>query len=165
MITNASYGLLTHPEQLAMARSGAVSWSAVVEEAIRWNGAVNHFPMRYPMQDIDIDGIRIRRGEAILASFGSAGRDPMHHGHDADVFDARRRQAGHLGFGYGPHFCLGVHVARMQLEVALSALFERFPELRLAVSDPAQWQPVPVASFVSNSIESLPVVLGPQRCR
>jgi cytochrome P450 len=158
VIVNASHALLTHPEQLAIVRSAERPWSAVVEETMRWNGAVNQFPMRYPLEDIEIGGVAIKKGEAILSSFGSAGRDPAHHGHDADKFDIRRDQAGHLGFGHGPHFCIGIHLARLQLETALSALFTRFPNITLMTPD---WKPTPVSSFVSNSIESLPVLLGP----
>ncbi|MDX3386192.1 cytochrome P450 [Streptomyces niveiscabiei] len=159
VLVNACHALLTHPEQLAAARAGEVPWSAVVEETMRWNGAVNQFPMRYPVEDVVVGGETIRRGEAVLASFGSAGRDPEHHGADADRFDVRRRQAGHLGFGHGPHFCVGVHLARLQLETALAGFFTRFPGVRPA--PPGTWTVRPVPSFVSNSIEELPLLLGP----
>jgi 2-hydroxy-5-methyl-1-naphthoate 7-hydroxylase len=155
VIVNTCHALLTHPRQLALVRSGEVEWDAVIEETMRWNGAVNQFPMRYPLEDIGIDDIVLRRGDAILASFGSAGRDPAHHGLDADAFDIRRTQAGHLGFGYGPHFCVGIHLARLQLKTALSRFFTRFPEVRLAEENVS-----PVPSFVSNSLERLPVLLG-----
>ncbi|MEV5485806.1 MULTISPECIES: cytochrome P450 family protein [Streptomyces] len=161
VIVNASYALFTHPEQLALVRSGQWPWGAVVEETMRWNGAVNQFPMRYPLEDIEIDGTMIKKGEAILSSFGSAGRDPAQHGHDADEFDIRRRQAGHLGFGHGPHFCVGVHLARLQLETALAGFFSRFPKASLATPEQQEWKPTPVPSFVSNSLECLPVLLGP----
>ncbi|MEU4674611.1 cytochrome P450 [Amycolatopsis sp. NPDC023774] len=156
VIVNACHALLTHPRQLALVRSGEAEWDAVVEETMRWNGAVNQFPMRYPLEDIEMDDVVMRRGDAILASFGSAGRDPAHHGPDADEFDVRRAQAGHLGFGHGPHFCVGIHLARLQLETALSRFFARFPEVRITEQDVA-----PVPSFVSNSLERLPVLLGP----
>jgi cytochrome P450 len=159
VIVNASHALLTHPEQRAAVMSDEQPWSAVIEETLRWNGAVNQFPMRYPVEDIEIDGVRIGKGEPILAAFGSAGRDPAHHGPDADTFDIRRRQAGHLAFGHGPHFCLGVHLARLQLETALSGFFTRFPEASLVA--PPAWHPTPVPSFVSNSLADLQVLLGP----
>jgi cytochrome P450 len=160
VIVNASYALLTHPEQLALVQSGEQPWSAAVEETMRWNGAVNQFPMRFPLEDLEIGGVLIRKGEAILASFGSAGRDPAHHGASADEFDIRRHQDGHLGFGHGPHFCVGIHLARLQLETALSGFFTRFPEVSLATQGQEGWKPTPVPSFVSNSIEYLPVLLG-----
>jgi 2-hydroxy-5-methyl-1-naphthoate 7-hydroxylase len=161
VIVNAAYALLTHPEQLELVLTGQQPWSAVVDETMRWNGAVNQFPMRYPLEDIEVGGVPIKKGEAILASFGSANRDPAHYGPDADRFDIRRRQAGHLGFGHGPHFCVGFHLARLQLETALSGLFTRFPRISLATSDQGNWDPTPVPSFISNSIEYLPVLLGP----
>jgi cytochrome P450 len=155
VIVNACHALLSHPRQLALVRSGEVGWDAVVEETMRWNGAVNQFPMRYPLEDIEFGDVVLRRGDAILASFGSAGRDPQHHGLDADTFDLRRTRAGHLGFGYGPHFCVGIHLARLQLETALSRFFTRFHDVRLTEENIS-----PVPSFVSNSLERLPVLLG-----
>jgi cytochrome P450/pimeloyl-ACP methyl ester carboxylesterase len=163
VIVNATHALLTHPEQLAAVRRGEHRWSAVVEETMRWNGAVNQFPMRYPLEDIEIGGVIIKKGEAVLSSFGSAGRDPGHHGADAHEFRIGRAQAGHLGFGHGPHFCVGVHLARLQLEIALSSLFARFPEISPASAGTNNWKLTPVPSFVSNSVAHLPVVLGQPR--
>jgi 2-hydroxy-5-methyl-1-naphthoate 7-hydroxylase len=157
LITNAIRALATHPGQLALVRSGAVPWSAAVEETLRWDAPVNQFPMRYALEDIEVGGVVIRKGEAILASYGSAGRDPAAHGADAGRFDVTREQATrHLAFSHGPHFCLGAPLARMEAEIALEALFGRFPGLRLAE---APEQLVPLPSLISNGTRTLPVLL------
>ncbi|MFF3943805.1 cytochrome P450 [Streptomyces sp. NPDC001902] len=81
-------------------------------------------------------------------------RDPERHGPDADRFDVTRPAGRHLTFGYGPHHCLGAAPARLEAEIALPALFARFPALRAAV---ARGEPEPLRSMVSNSVQVFPV--------
>ncbi|WP_149182688.1 cytochrome P450 [Streptomyces sp. TRM49041] len=157
LITNAVRALLTRPDQLAAVTGGHQSWAAVVEETLRWDSPVGHFPLRYATDDIRIGDVVIPRGEAILASYAAAGRDPHHHGPTADEFDVTRPPARHLSFGHGPHYCIGAALARLEAEVALPALFDRFP--RLALTTPPE-ELVPLPSFVSNSVQTLPVTLG-----
>ncbi|WP_407915798.1 cytochrome P450 [Kitasatospora sp. NE20-6] len=152
LITNAVRALLAHPEQLELVRNGQVTWSAVVEETLRYDSPVGQFPLRYAVEDIAVGDVVIRRGEALLASYASAGRDTGHFA-DADRFDVTRHAGRHLSFGHGPHFCLGAGLARMEAETALSGLFGRYPTLA-AADGPA---PEPIASFVSNSVRTLPV--------
>lgn len=160
LLDQAITALLTHPEQLAAAQSGAVAWSAVVEEALRFEAPVAHVPMRYAVEDIALPhGQVIRRGEAILASYAAAGRDPDVHGPTADAFDVRRTDKTHLAFGHGVHVCLGAALARLEGEIALRRLFTRFPRLTLAVPA-AELRPTP--SFISNGHRELPVLLGPE---
>lgn len=157
LIVNGVRALLTHPDQLELARAGGDEvWARVVEETLRWDAPIGNFPARYPFEDIEIAGVRIAKGEAILAPYSGVGRDPAHHGPDADRFDITRPAVKHLAFGGGPHICLGAHLARLEAQVALPALFERYPNLRLA-ADAATLPPVP--SFFSNSAALLPVHL------
>lgn len=156
LITNAVRALLTHPAQLALARERGL-WSEVVEETLRWDAPIGNLPARYPVEDIEIAGVRIPRGDAILSPFSGVGRDPAHHGAEADTFDITRPPSKHLAFGNGPHVCLGAHLARLEAQIALPALFERYPSLSLAV--PAE-ELAPVPSFFSNSAAALPVRLG-----
>lgn len=159
LIVNATRALLTHPDQLAIARDGdADTWAKVVEETLRWDAPIGNFPARYPLESITIGGVTIPQGEAILAPFSGVNRDPVRFGQGADRFDITRPPSKHMAFGGGPHVCLGAHLARLEAAVALPALFARYPDLRLAV-DPAGLTPVP--SFMSNSAISLPVYLGP----
>lgn len=152
LITNAVRALLAHPEQLRLVLDGEQPWSAVVEETLRHDSPVGQFPLRYAVEDIEVGGVLIRRGEAMLASYAAAGRDPGHYP-DADRFDLTRQPARHLSLGHGPHFCLGSGLARMEAETALRGLFGRFPALALA-DGPA---PEPIGSFVSNSVRVLRV--------
>lgn len=152
LITNAVRALLAHPSQLAAVLDGTYSWAAVVEETLRYDSPVGQFPLRYATEDIAVGEVTIRQGDALLASYASAGRDADHY-ENADRFDLARHPAKHLSLGHGPHFCLGAGLARLEAETALRQLFTRFPALRLA-SDAA---PEPIASFVSNSVRTLPV--------
>jgi len=151
---------LTQSELLARLRVGAVTWSQVIEECLRFAPPVPNLPLRYAVTDIDIAGTRIRAGEAILACFAAANRDPQLHGPDPDVFDPARSNKEHLSFGYGPHYCLGAALARLEAIEALPALFGRFPELTLAV-EPGQLRPLP--SFVSQGHQAMPAYLDRPR--
>lgn len=156
LIANAAHALLTHPEQLALVRSGEASWADVVEETLRWDASIQYLPLRYTAEDVTLGGVRVPKGEALLMGFGAAGRDARQHGEDAHVFDLRREQRGHLAFSYGPHFCMGAGLARMEGTTALDALFSRFPDLRLAEGEEIPEAP----SIVASGRARLPVVLG-----
>ncbi|WP_406690862.1 cytochrome P450 [Saccharopolyspora sp. ID03-671] len=152
LILNTTRALLTHPDQLELARAGA--WAEAVEETLRWDAPIGNFPARYPLEDITIAGVTIPRGEAIIAPYSGVGRDPEHHGTGAGVFDLTRVPERHLAFGGGPHFCLGAHLARLEAVEAVSALFARYPSLTLAED-----ALLPVPSLFSNSVQRLPVHL------
>nr|WP_254898433.1 cytochrome P450 [Kitasatospora sp. NA04385] len=157
LLDHAVLALATHPSQLALVRSGAGTWEDVVEETLRWQAPVPNLPLRYAVEDVLVDGVRIRKGEAILLSFGAVGRDAARHGADAEDFRVTRpSRADHLAFGHGVHFCLGSPLAKLEAVTALSALFSRFPGLRLAVPPSAL---EPLGSFFTNGHKSLPVVL------
>ncbi len=158
LIDHAVVGLLDNPDQLDLVLSGRASWQDVVEEALRWQAPVANIPLRYAIEDIATgDGCVIRQGDAILASYAGACRDPRHYGDTADRFDVTRAARQHLAFGHGAHFCLGAPLARLEATVALAALFERFPGLALAVPA-AELAPLP--SFISNGHQAVPVLLG-----
>lgn len=157
LITNAVRALLTHPDQRAVAEQGDETvWASVVEETLRWDAPIGNFPFRYPLEDVEIAGVRIPKGEAIMAPYSAVGRDKAQHGEAADAFDITREQRKHLAFSHGPHFCLGAPLARLEAALAIPAVFKRYPELTLAV-DPAELIPVP--SLFSNSSATLPVRL------
>ncbi|MGV9309982.1 MULTISPECIES: cytochrome P450 family protein [unclassified Nonomuraea] len=157
LITNAVRVMLTCPDQLAMVRSGQRSWSEVVEETMRWDSPIAHFPMRYAVRDVEIDGVPVRKGEAVIGCFAAAGRDPDQYGAGAACFDLRAASPAHLSFGHGTHYCLGAPLARLEGEVALAALFEAFPDMRLADQD-SGWRPL--GTVLGNSTRYLPVHLG-----
>ncbi|MEV0981312.1 cytochrome P450 [Streptomyces sp. NPDC049915] len=157
VIDQAVVALLTRPEQLELVRTGKAGWDDVVEETLRHSPAVKHLPLRYAVTDVELPGGgTIARGEAILASYGAANRHPDWHGDDADAFDVTRSLKEHLAFGHGVHFCLGAPLARLEVVEVLRQLFDRFPDLALAV--PAdQLRPVP--SLISNGHQEVPVRL------
>jgi 2-hydroxy-5-methyl-1-naphthoate 7-hydroxylase len=158
LLDNAIHALLTHPAQLARVRAGEVTWDDVVEETLRNRAPLANVPLRFAVEDIDLgDGLTLRAGEAVIACYAAAGRDPLVHGADAAVFDAARPVKDHLAFGYGAHHCLGAPLARLEAVVALPALFGRFPGLALAV--PSE-EILPLESFISNGHRELPVLLS-----
>ena len=108
---------------------------------------------RWATADTEIGGKPVRRGELVIAVVGSANRDPAQFP-DADTLDLRREAGKQVGFGRGPHFCLGAPLARLEAEIALRTLFARLPSLRLAIAeDDLYWRPIPLF----RSLASLPV--------
>src|SRR5215468_6249783 len=110
---NAITALLTHPEQRELVLSGKASWEDVIEETLRVDSPLAHLPMRYAVTDIELDGVTIPQGDAIIVNYSALGRDPALHGADADRFDLTRASKEHLSFGAGPHYCLGAGIARV----------------------------------------------------
>ncbi|MGW1074931.1 cytochrome P450 family protein [Streptomyces sp. NPDC002537] len=156
LLDNAIHALLADPGQLALVRDGRADWDDVVEETLRVQAPVANLPLRYAVEDIELDdGLTLRKGDAILAAYAAAGRDPELHGADADRFAVTRATKEHLAFGHGVHYCLGAPLAKLEAAVALPALFARFPRLRLADPDALR----PVESFISNGHRALPVLL------
>jgi 2-hydroxy-5-methyl-1-naphthoate 7-hydroxylase len=158
LIDSAITALLADPDQLAHVYDGRATWNDVVEEALRYAAPVSHMPMRYAVEDIPLDGMTIRKGEAILPSFGAASNHPRHQGPSAGRFDVMRPDKSHIAFGHGVHFCLGALLARAEGGTALAGLFDRFPGPRLAVSVTSL---TPVPSILGNGHTALPVHLRP----
>ncbi|WP_069167531.1 cytochrome P450 family protein [Nocardia altamirensis] len=158
LLDQAIYAMVTRPEQRDIVLKGEVGWSDLIEESLRFEAPVAHLPLRFAVDDIDIEGVHIAKGEPILASYAAANRDPKMHGDTADEFDVTRLTKDHLAFGHGVHHCLGSPLARLEAAVALPAIFERFPNMRLA-ADPAELGTV--VSFISNGHRTLPVILEP----
>jgi cytochrome P450 len=158
LIDNAIAALLTDSAQVAHVREGRASWGDVVEETMRFAAPVSHMPMRYAVSEIPLpNGALIRPGEAILPSFGAASNHPRHQPPGtADAFDVTREDKSHVALGHGVHFCLGAPLARAEGATALSGLFDRFPEMRLA-QPAASLEPVP--SILGNGHVALPVHL------
>jgi cytochrome P450 len=157
LLDNAIHALLTRPDQLELVRSGKASWDDVIDETLRAESPISNLPLRYAVEDIEIGGgVTIPKGDPILVAYGAVGRDPKVHGDDADTFDVTRANKDHLAFGHGVHFCLGAPLARLEAQIALPALFARFPDLALAV--PAE-ELEPMESFISNGHKTLPVRL------
>jgi cytochrome P450 len=145
LIGNGTLALLTHPDQLALLLREPELWPTAVHELMRFCGPVHITRLRYAAQDVELGGVPIRAGEAVQAVLVSANFDPREYT-DPERLDVTRRPAGrgegHVGVGHGTHYCLGAALARQEGEVALRALFERFPGLALDTDEPS-WVPVP----------------------
>ncbi|MEU3691909.1 cytochrome P450 family protein [Streptomyces narbonensis] len=159
LIVNALAALLTRPEQLEHVRTGRAGWDDVIAETMRTHNPAAFSPMRFAVDDIDLDGVSIKKGDPIVVSFAAPGIDAEHHGADAAVFDLMRPgRRESLGFGHGVHHCVGAPLARLEASVALARIAERFPRMTMA-------RPVeeldPMGSFIVNGYSSLPVFLDP----
>ena len=158
LINHAVLELLTHPEQLATALNTPARWDDVIEETLRLHPPIMHLPLRYAADDIELgDGVTIRAGDLILIGFGGHGRDPQTNP-DPHTWDIDRTDRQHLAFGHGIHYCLGAPLARLELRVALPALFARFPHIHLT-QQPQDLPPQP--SFIGNDYLRIPVALTP----
>jgi cytochrome P450 len=130
LIGNAIVLLLQHPDQLAMPIDHPDRWPNAVEEVLRLAAPVQ-MTSRTSACDIEIDGRQLRAHETVVLLLSGANRDPEVFA-DPDTFDITRTNAKeHLAFSSGVHACLGASLARMEATIALRALFERFPDLRL----------------------------------
>ncbi|NGO73692.1 cytochrome P450, partial [Streptomyces boncukensis] len=124
--------LLDHPEQLAALRADPSLTPGAVEELLRYLTIADAPGGRVATSDIEIDGHHIKAGEGVIIVFSVTNRDGAAFP-EPDTFDIRREARHHLAFSYGIHQCLGQNLARLELEVILTALFDRLPSLRLAV--------------------------------
>jgi pimeloyl-[acyl-carrier protein] synthase len=109
---------------------------------------------RVATADLDIGGQAIQANQQVVCVLGAANRDPAQFA-DPERFDIRRHPNPHLGFGYGPHFCIGAALARMEGQIAFSTLLGRLSDLRLA-NDTPRWRP----AFGVRSLETLPVTFS-----
>jgi cytochrome P450 len=158
---NSIAELLSHPDQLERLKAEPELWSTAVEELVRRCGPTLVSVPRYASVDLELGGVQIKAGDVVQPMLVAANYDPRQFT-EPDRFDVSRKLTGqghgHLGFGHGPHYCLGAYLAKMQLGVALPALFGRFPRLALTV-EPAEltWLKIPGL----RRLAALPVVLDP----
>ncbi|MBB4684405.1 cytochrome P450 [Amycolatopsis jiangsuensis] len=134
MIGLGTLALLRHPDQLAVVRDDPAATERAVEELLRWLSVVHTGVQRTATADVELAGVTIRAGDAVLVALPAANRDPGFIDHP-DALDIGRGEAGHLAFGHGVHHCLGAPLARLELCAAFPALLRRFPSLALAVPD------------------------------
>ncbi|MEE1782542.1 cytochrome P450 [Streptomyces sp. SP17BM10] len=132
-LSNITYTLLTHPEQLAKLRARPQTLPQALEELLRFIPFRQGVGIaRVAVEDVELGGVLIRAGEAVHVSYLTANRDPAVY-ERPDELDLDRGAPTHMAFGHGQHHCLGSHLARMELQVAIGTLLRRFPGLRLAV--------------------------------
>jgi cytochrome P450 len=133
--------LMRHPDQLAALRADPSLVGSAVEEILRYESPADASLLRVATADVELAGVTIRKGEGVIAVTGSGNFDESEFSNPA-TFDTTRTHNPHLGFGYGPHFCIGAPLARVEGQVALAGLLNRFPGLRLAVQpEEIVWRP------------------------
>jgi cytochrome P450 len=160
LIGNGVLALLTHPDQLALLRADPALAPAAVQELLRWCSPVVTAKLRYAAQAMTLDGTPIGPGDAVLTVLGSANHDPRRFT-EPEALDITRslvaKGAAHLAYSHGPHYCLGATLANQETEVALTALFARYPDLALAAPPGGlEWRTIPG----TRQLVRLPVRLG-----
>jgi len=155
LIASGTLALLQNPEQARLLRDEAAVAEPAVEELLRFTSPLDIASVRMAKADVALDGVTVRRGDLVLAAVGSANRDESQFP-DPDTLNLVRSPNKHLALGQGAHFCLGAPLARLEGAIALTMLWQRFPNLRLA--QPAtnlRWR----RSFALRGLEELPVML------
>lgn len=128
LIGNGIHALLGHPDQLALLRAQPSLVNAAVEEMLRFDCPITE-TARIPLRDTRLGGCPVHRGETLTASLAAANHDPAVFP-EPHRFDITRDTGGHLGFGSGIHVCIGAPLARLEAQIAVNALLQRFPRLR-----------------------------------
>jgi cytochrome P450 len=146
------YGLLTNPDQLEAVKAQG-KWRAAFEEGVRWVAPIQA-SSRLVMEDTEIDGCFIPRGDTVMTIQASANRDEEIF-EDGENYNALREPNPHQAFGNGPHHCAGAHLSRRTVgDILLPMLFERFPNMKLPDPSVVRWH-----GFGFRGPLNLPVLL------
>ncbi len=151
------FGLLTNPEQLGAVRRDRELIPQAIEETIRWEPPVA-LVLREATRPTELAGVPVKEGAQIALMLGSANHDERRF-ENPDDFDVWRPNKQHVGFGFGVHVCLGMHLARMETRVAVNRLLDRLDDLRL---DPGPGDDPHIEGLAFRSPVSLPVAFTPR---
>ncbi len=146
--------LLRRPDLLDAVRNDRTLLKAAIEESVRWEATDPMFS-RWVAEDTELHGVEMPKGSVLHLCLGAGNRDPERW-ERPDEYDPRRAPKPALGFGGGPHICLGMHVARAEMAVGIGALLDRLPNLRL---DPDA-DPPELVGFYERGVTEIPVVFG-----
>jgi cytochrome P450 len=149
LICNGLFALLRDPRQLDELRNGTVEPATAVEELLRHDGPVQ-LTLRVLLEDVDLDGHRLAERSLVAVLVGAANRDPSVFA-EPDRLDLHRDPNPHLAFSSGIHYCVGASLARAEAAIALQAIVQSLPELRIA-SRP-RWRD----TYVLRGLTSMPV--------
>jgi cytochrome P450 len=157
LIASGTLALLQHPDQLEKLRGNPALIKPAVEELLRFTAPVETATERFAREDVEVAGVKISKGDLVLAAIASANRDENQFP-DPDTLDITREPNRHLAFGLGIHFCLGASLARLEGQIAINALLTRTRDLRLAVLPNAlRWR----TGLVLRGLKALPVTFSP----
>jgi cholest-4-en-3-one 26-monooxygenase len=155
VLSGGMLALQENPDQRQALQQNPSLLPTAVEEMLRWVTPIKNMA-RTVTRDVEIGARLIPEGAEVLLMYPSANRDESVF-EDAETFDATRTPNPHLAFGFGPHFCLGNQLARLELRVMFERIFERLPDLALSAPGPFERRP---SNFISG-LESLPVTYTP----
>jgi cytochrome P450 len=156
LLGNGLVALFRHPDQLARLQADPALVPAAVEEFLRYDGPVQHTTFRMTTEPVRIGGVDIPAHEQVLVVLAAADRDPDHFA-EPDRLDIDRPENRHIAFGHGIPFGVGAPLARLEGDVAFTALLRRFPKLRPAVAlDQVHW----TYRIVLRGLDALPVFLS-----
>lgn len=124
------YNLLQRPELAAQVRASPELLRSVIDEVLRFDYFVKTGLARYALEDVELHGVTIKKGQMVLLAVNSGLRDEAAFP-KPDTFDVNRGTYAHIGFGHGSHYCIGASLARLEVQVAVGSLFQRFPDMRL----------------------------------
>jgi cytochrome P450 len=157
LLGNALYSFFTWREQWDVLRGQPELAADAVEEVLRFRSPAQ-LVARTTVEEVDVAGVVLPEGQSVTCLLGSANHDPAQFV-QPDRFDIRRPDAkGHLAFGWGPHFCLGAALSRLEGTIVLGALVRRFPDADLATTE-VEWMP----HMQLLGLKALPIELGPYR--
>lgn len=153
LIGNGVLALLAHPAELERLRTQPELMKSAVEELVRYTPPVLFATTRYAREDLVIAGTRIPKGESVLAALGSANHDESKF-ENPETLMLDRQNNKHVGFGSGMHYCLGAPLARLESSIAFQVLFERLPNIRLAVNpENLRWN----SNLITRGAKAIPV--------
>jgi cytochrome P450 len=153
LIGNGVLALLAHPAELERLRTKPELMKSAIEELVRYTSPVLFATERYAREDIVMAGTTIPACELVFAALGSANHDELKF-EDPETLILDRQNNKHVGFGSGMHYCLGAPLARLESSIAFQVLFERLPNLKLAISPlNLRWN----SSLIMRGVSSIPV--------
>jgi cytochrome P450 family 142 subfamily A polypeptide 1 len=155
VITMGQLALFEHPDQWSIMRDDPGARRTGVEEMLRWVSPVKNMA-RTVVGDVSLHGETLHDGDQVLLMYPSANRDADQFA-DPDRFEVRRDPNHHLAFGFGPHYCLGQALARLELVVMFDVLFDRLPDLAPAHDEPLPYR---ASNFIVGP-EAMPVRFAP----
>jgi cytochrome P450 PksS len=151
LIGSGALTLIQHPEQRELLMREPTLAASAVEEVLRYANPLDMTTQRFAREDMTIGSVKIPQGELVLAVLGSANHDETQFP-NPETFDITRQPNKHIAFGQGAHFCLGAPLARLEGQIALTTLFRRFPDLRLAQApESLRWR----KSLIIRGLEEL----------
>ncbi len=138
LLGNMVFTLLRHPQEFARVLADRSLIPSAIEECVRFESP-GHALSRTVLEEVELNGEHLKANDRLLLLVGSANRDPEQFP-EPHRFDVGRAESRHMGFGYGIHFCVGAALARMETQIVLATLLERWPMMQLVDSAPPRWQ-------------------------